>query len=502
MALITVISGTKISTLTVEDGTLISDILQGKSGAPHMFCGGRGTCGKCRVVAAGCLSPISAQEEAFLSPEELDSGLRLACLTRAVGDCSITLSQAASLQNISSSGYMPDFERKPMFKNYGAAVDIGTTTIVAQLYSEKGLTSTLGTHNPQRSFGADVISRIGKAIEGFGPQLAASVQSSIAEMLLAMTEKLPPNSLDSIVITGNTAMLYLLTGRDPDCLSHAPFEADQLFGIYLKAKDLGLDFCPEATVYLPRCMSAFVGADITTAALAAQLCRDEKSRFLVDIGTNGEMALWHDKRLLCCSTAAGPTFEGAGISMGMQGSAGAIDHLCVEEGKIKLHTIGGEEAKGICGSGIVDAVAAMLSLEAVDENGLMEEDEFPLSPKVSVNQKDIRMVQLAKSAICAGALTILEEAGLSGQELESFSIAGGFGSYLDLDKAAQIGLYPAALREKAVVLGNAALSGAAMILLNRDMAQISEALANSAETVELTTSPAFMDNYVECMMFE
>lgn len=491
--------------ISAEAGQLLSALLLDREGAPHMFCGGKGTCGKCRVRAFGALSPLGSEEKKFLTEEEIASGMRLSCLTKVLGDCRVVLAADTKLENISVAGCMPEFDKKPMFRDYGVAVDIGTTTVVAQLYGKEGLIRSVSSHNPQRSFGADVISRIGKALEGHGPALAACVQRLISQMIaeLEAGAGLPEKSVDALVITGNTAMLYLFTGRNPDCLSHAPFEADCRFGMYVEPKQLNLALREDAKVYLPRCMSAFVGADITTAVFAGEIAEGEKSKFLIDIGTNGEMALWHDEKLLCCSTAAGPTFEGAGITMGMQGSAGAVDHVSVQDGALSVHVIGDTAAKGICGSGIVDAVSAMLTLEAIDENGLMEdEDEFHLTDQVYVDQKDIRMVQLAKSAICAGALTLLDEAGVSAEELFSLSIAGGFGSYLDLAKAAHIGLYPKALEEKAIVLGNAALSGAAMILLNRDFAAATEALADAAETVELTTSPTFMDYYVDCMMFE
>lgn len=217
-------------------------------------------------------------------------------------------------------------------------------------------------------------------------------------------------------------MLYLLTQTDPDCLSHAPFAASRLFGETLAAGELGLP-CLHAQVYLPRCMSAFVGADITTALLASGICSKPDTRMLVDIGTNGEIALWHRGQLSCCSTAAGPAFEGAGLSMGMAGKTGAVDHVRVQDGALQAHVIGGGAPKGICGSGVIDALACLLELEQLDETGLLEQDPAPVAPPVCLTQKDVRMVQLAKSAICAGLRTLLRVEGLCGADAAELAVA-------------------------------------------------------------------------------
>ncbi|MEG1427663.1 MAG: ASKHA domain-containing protein [Oscillospiraceae bacterium] len=488
---------------TVLCGTALSAVLLRHEGCPHLFCGGKGTCGKCRVTAHGMLSKASAEELRLLSAKEIAEGVRLACRCTVLGDCEVLLHNTIALQNISVTGCMPKFPVKPTFTHYGAAVDLGTTTLVAQLYNSVGLLCTVSTQNPQSNFGADVISRIGKSLEGFHEALAVSVGEAISAMLENLEEqaKLPPKSIDGMVITGNTAMLYLLTEKNPDCLAHAPFVADDLFGRSIPCETLSLPCKAGAQVYLPRCMSAFVGADITGAILAGGLCTGTLPRLLVDIGTNGEMALWHNGQLFCCSTAAGPTFEGAGISMGMQGANGAIDHVAVRNGKPCVHTIGESAALGICGSGIVDTIFALLELGIIDETGFLEGDIFSLTEKVKIVQQDVRMVQLAKSAICAGIHTLLQVAGVPLETLSALLIAGGFGSYLDLDKAAGIGLFPTEIRKNALVLGNAALSGAAMMLMNPEFREASEQLANSAKTIDLTTNSFFSEYYVEGMFF-
>ena len=504
MARLTIWADGRALPVEVEAGELLSDALLRSGHRPDMPCGGRGRCRKCRVQASGALSPLSAAELDALSPAEREAGVRLACCTRILGDARVTAAGDGAVTQICTRGEARAVERlDPMFAALGAAVDIGTTTLAAQLYDRDGLLATAAAPNPQRSFGADVISRIGRSMEGDGPALANCVRQAIAGLLRTLCGQAGRRSeeIDALVLTGNTAMLHLLCGLDVSPLAAAPFQAEERFGRYLPAAELDLPCAPGALAYLPRCMSAFVGADITTALLASGICNRPDTALLIDIGTNGEMALWHGGALRCCSTAAGPAFEGAGLSCGMQGAPGAVDHVTVENGGVRLHVLGETAPRGICGSGIVDALAAMKELEAMDETGCLDEDEFPLADGVCITQKDVRMVQLAKSAVCAGAKALLHHAGLAAEGVQCLAIAGGFGSYLDLHRAASIGLYPAELEHRAVVLGNAALSGAAMILQNRAFAARTEALANSAHTLDLSTDPVFMDEYVECMEF-
>ena len=468
---------------------------------PDMPCAGAGRCGKCRVAVRGSVSEPSEIEKRLLG-EDLEKGIRLACQTFVTGSADIFLSGDSKVMEIREDGVSPSFTPDPVFRNTGAAVDIGTTTLAAGLYDRTGkLLARTAEPNPQRVYGADVVSRIGKSLAGERHALAESVRTAVCRMLVSLAETagMEPEAIDAVVITGNTAMLYLLTERNPDCLAHAPFLADELFGRYARPEEVFFPELPGAKIYLPRCMSAYVGADITTALLASGICSGGDMAMLADIGTNGEIALWDGKRLLCCSTAAGPVFEGAEISRGMQGRAGAIDHVRLEDGKIICHVIGGGSPLGICGSGILDAVSVMCEQGIVDETGYMETEAFSLTKEVSVTRKDIRMVQLAKSAVCAGIRTLLSEAGVRAEQLKTLGVAGGFGSFLNLDSAARIGLIPAELREKGTVLGNAALSGASMMLLKKDYIEEGERIAALSRTVDLGTNPAFAELFIECM---
>jgi uncharacterized 2Fe-2S/4Fe-4S cluster protein (DUF4445 family) len=334
--------------------------------------------------------------------------------------------------------------------------------------------------------------------------LAQSILEALDEMTssLASSAKIDAKEIDGVVITRNTVMLSLLTREDVQPFSHAPFEAKRLFGETLSANELGLELlAPDASVYLPNCISAFVGADTVCALLATDLCGADCA-MLADIGTNGEMALSYNGTLTVCSTAAGPAFEGVGISMGMRGSVGAIDKVRLADGELEAHVIGGGEAVGICGSGLVDAAAAMLEAEIIDETGALDDDPFVLKDPVSLSGKDIRMLQLAKSAICAGLMTLAENAGLESEDIPKLYIAGGFGNYLNKESAAQIGMLPRSLAESSETVGNAALGGASMLLLNSDMRDKAKLMANNAHTIDLSKDKGFSEKFMMGMMFE
>ncbi len=487
---------------TVPTGIRLSEALKLESSiSVPQPCAGLGRCAKCRVYASGQLSPLSAPEKQHLSEEDIEKGVRLACCTYITGDCEVRADKAVEMIiALGESGVAA--ATAPTFGKYGAAVDIGTTTLAAALYDTTGTRlAAAGRPNPQAHWGADVISRIQASMSGERESLARAVTSAINELLIELSRKsgIPVSDIDGMVITGNTAMLYLLTATPPDALSRAPFIADRLFGELVPARELGLDCGAE--VYLVRCMSAFVGADITSALLASGICRQDGTRMLIDIGTNGEMAIWHNGRLYCCSTAAGPAFEGAGLSMGMPGEVGAVDHVTLDGDRLAAHVIGDVTPRGICGSGIVDALACLMLTEQLDESGLLDDDPTDIAPPVSLTQKDIRMVQLAKSAIHAGLCTLVENVKLDWDDIAGLSIAGGFGSYLNLESAAKIGLLVPELLDRTIVIGNAALGGASMLLLDRGLRAESEKLARSSETVDLSSNPVFTNYYTEGMLF-
>ena len=493
--------------LTCPVGISLGELLQGH-GHGSMPCGGHGKCGKCRVTVTGEVTPPIEDEKKALTAEELIGGVRLACRTTVLGDCTVTTSEQGGGQIVTEGAFpssMQDAKFNPSWGGYGVAIDIGTTTLAARLYDREGKRlSEASRLNPQSAWGADVISRMEAAMAGNAGKMAQLTRRTLNDMLEELGRAADVETADifSVVITGNTVMLHLLTETDVEPLTHAPFAAKRLFGEQLDAHELGLTALPpDADVYLPPCIAAFVGADTVTATLASDMRESPETALLCDIGTNGEMVLWHENTLYACSTAAGPAFEGAGISMGMGGRTGAVDRVWTAEGEIQAHVIGETAPVGICGSGLVDAVAALLDTEALDETGFLEDDPAVICPPVEVTQEDVRAVQLAKSAIHAGMRTLIEAAALTMDEVGTLYIAGGFGSYLDVRNAGKIGLLPEELTDRVTVLGNAALTGAAMLLLRDDLRPSCEKMAGATRIVELATNPVFVSEYMERMMF-
>lgn len=467
-------------------------------------CGGHARCGKCRVVARGGLSAPSDAERRLLSESELAQGVRLACLTYIEGDCEVE-SEASEDGLILSEGASAPIILSPTFENYGVAIDIGTTTLAAKLFDRAGVCRAEAVRlNPQSRFGADVISRIEAALGGAAHEIALCIRTALDEMIveLAGEAKIAIALIDRAVITGNTVMLHLLTETSVEPLSHAPFALERGFGETFGAAELGLSsLSPNSRIYLPPCIASFVGADTTCALLASGICRTHDARLLIDIGTNGEMALLRGGALTVCSTAAGPAFEGVGISMGMRGSRGAIDRVTLVNGAPHVHVIGECEPIGICGSGLVDAIACLLDTEDIDETGFIEDEEISLAGNVVITQQDVRAVQLAKSAICAGIKSLLADAAISPSELAGVTLAGGFGSYLNLKNAERIGLLPEGLADKTTVAGNAALAGAIMLLLDSSCTPECEKIAEVADQLELATNPVFVEEYMQGMLF-
>ena len=464
---------------------LLADTLVGQ--APAQPCGGRGTCGKCAVAALmGAVSLPNAFERR--------AGARLACQARLLGDCAVVLPEAACW-----TGMVTDASDialgQPMPGRYGVAVDLGTTTLAARVFDLRS-GHALGNGalvNPQTAVAADVMGRLSAALAGGLPRLNELALAAVAGVVSQACAEASVPGVDCMVVAGNTVMLYLLTGRDPRSLCIAPFEADFLFG--------GETHLAGIQTYLPPCSGAFMGADLTCAALATGLCNQPDTVLLMDIGTNGELMLWHDGRLYAASTAAGPAFEGGEISRGCGGVRGAIDKVWLENGALGARVIGGGAAVGICGSGLIDAVAALLALGRVDATGAAEAPTFALRDGVCLTAVDIRAVQLAKAAIAAGVDTLLQVAGVSPAGVKRLELAGGFGSRLNVTSAAAIGLIPAALVGKARAVGNASLAGASALLLDKRLRAKAEAIAHSAQIVQLGGDAGFERRFLAAMAF-
>lgn len=485
-----------ITSLTYAEPTRLSQaLIDAGLSHPHP-CGGRGACGKCVIRVTGALSPMTETERRGLSGagQATDGQVRLSCLCEAIGDTSIYYTtRIGSLQGL-LTGFCRDFCFDPPSggEGSGMAVDIGTTSIAAYLYRMKdgALLARRCVENPQRAHGADVISRILYALQGGAQQLQNEMTDCLSALACALSEEANAPYPETAVIVGNTAMLSLATGTDTAPLSAAPFAMARAFGEW------------EGGTYYPPCISAYVGADMTAAILASGMCQNEhQTALLLDVGTNGEMALWHNGSLICCSTAAGPAFEGAGISCGCLAVPGAICAVRAEDGKLIYETIDSAAPVGLCGTGLIDAAAALLELGLLEDSGYMEQDAPIGDSGFSLTRADIRQLQLAKAAIRAGIDTLLSEAGIGYDAVDTLYLAGGFGSYLHPDTCAAIGLIPSDLIGKIKVLGNAAGQGGALMLLSRQEQAQAGRIAEMAQTIELSSNVVFMENYVENMMF-
>lgn len=489
MPILTVHQGFRKKKVQVEAGTQLSRALHDAGILVPQPCGGRGVCGKCVALMEGELSEPTAEERKL--------GARLICQTVLLGDASVTIPQHHPMEQIEVGQTATVTPCNALGEGVGAAIDIGTTTLALRLFDlQSGRCLGVSTMaNPQIAVAADVIGRIGAAMDGRLETLQGMITSAI-ETLIAQSAAqagLQTEKAEVLTVTGNTTMLYLLTARNPSALSHAPFEADWLFDEMISLHG--------RKAYLPPCLHAFVGADIACAALASGMCGSDEVSLLCDIGTNGEIALWKNGTLYVSSTAAGPAFEGAGISCGCGSIPGAIDSVTVKDGALEVRTIRHAPAVGLCGSGLVDAVAAMLELGWMDETGAMDDDVVTLQGSVVLTQADVRAVQLAKAAIAAGIECLLASAGVALTEVNRVYLAGGFGSHLHLPNAVRIGLLPEQLIDRTQVIGNAALDGAVMTLLRSEYQAALRSIARCAKHVELGGSALFSEKYVEHMLF-
>lgn len=458
-------------------------------------CGGRGTCGKCKAS-------VNGQDV-------------LACKHKVTEDVIVTVDDGGENVTVKTvtiqlpEGFSADQAEEG---SYGIAIDLGTTTVVVMLWNlhTGELVDVEAVSNPQRFYGADVISRISFALRA--PWNLKRLQSCLVNEVNQTISKLTIRydialgQIRKIAVVGNTVMSHLFLGEDVRGLAAHPFTPAFTGSVKAAARELGLAAHEEAEVYIGPNMAGHVGSDITAGVLAWGSLQKGGSRMLLDIGTNGEIFLETEDKTYCCSTAAGPAFEGGALHQGMRGAEGAISGVSVKDGIVHTDVIGGGPAKGICGSGIIDALAVMIETGAMDHFGTMEKP-FVLSKEnencdaVTVIQADVREVQMAKAAIAAGCSILLQEGGTTLEKLEEIGIAGAFGSAIHIDRAIRIGLLPKAEVSKFRTLGNAAGLGAAMMLLSEPCRKKAENIAESVEHVELAALTEFQSRYIEEMNF-
>ncbi|MBI5386263.1 MAG: DUF4445 domain-containing protein [Verrucomicrobia bacterium] len=488
-------------TITVEKGTPLQDVLFAQG--VEFPCGGRGRCRGCKIkILAGDL-PVTDEDRRVLTEAELASGWRLACRATAHEDLRIELAQweAAILADHQSV-----FDFVPQ-DGLGVAVDLGTTTVVAQLAdlrTGRVLAVRMGL-NCQAKHGADVMSRVEFAVAGGGlGTLRDLVRGQIGGLIVELLEVSDGRAgeLKHIVIVGNTVMHHLFCGFDVAPLAHTPFEPEHDGLHVFKARELGWNLPGEPSVRFLPCLGGFVGSDILAGILATKLHETETLSALIDLGTNGEIVVGNRDRLVCASTAAGPAFEGARISMGMRAATGAISEVRVSDGQLRCHVLGHTAPRGLCGSGLVDAVAAGLDLGWIRPNGrLANGDSLLLTDPVRLTQTDVRELQLAKGAIAAGVRVLVRTWGAQLEDIQRVSLAGAFGNYINRQSARRIGLIGFPL-ERVEPAGNTALLGAklALFCLHESDGSYVEVLAKTRH-ITLHEDPEFQDTYVEEMLF-
>jgi len=540
--------------ISVEPGTTILEAARRIGVLIEAPCNGAGHCGKCAVLV-----PVHDLEklETHVAPETVDAGTSsvLACHAGLRGDITITVPQreeqglvvmdkGASRAVVSApfitksfdpatgtTGVWADGKLLAMEPgntadlNVGIVFDIGTTTLVAALVDlssgrELAASSAL---NPQSLHAQDVLSRIRFAS---APGGLAQLQGDVIDALnrlaadVTSTAGISPHQVYEAVFSGNSCMLHLASGVDPAPLGRLPFTSSLTGGHHLSASEIGLNIAPHGQVYLPKIISAYVGADISAGILAADLAGLPGVTLFIDIGTNGELALAVDGRLTASATAAGPAFEGMNITFGMRASDGAIERVVITaDGEVTIATIGNAEPIGICGSGLMDLVAELLKRGVIGPSGRFSQPAgfapalarrlegqgsgrvFRLSEKVTFSQKDVRQVQLAKGAIRAGIDLLLKGAGVTPDRLDRVFVAGSFGYHLSEESLLILGLLPPESAGKISFLGNTARSGGEMLLLNCHLREELNGVVDGVTAMELAADPLFERVFVEAMAF-
>ncbi|NLY52148.1 MAG: ATP-binding protein [Firmicutes bacterium] len=573
-------------------------------------CGGRGRCGRCKIVVHGPLNQVSEIEAQLLTKEELARGIRLACYARPLGDIQVSIPTGETellqiltegskqvvaaepdvakefvtvdkpqletpdgdrerlLETLKRSGQqdchlplgimssLPEILRRAdhqvtvtRWRNhivavesgdttdelFGLAFDIGTTTVVGgliDLYQGKEL-AVAARLNGQAAYGADVISRVEYASNGASQlrRLQQAVVDTLNGVISELHEKtgISPEKMCRVVIVGNTCMQHLALGVSPTYIARSPYTPAFSRRFDVSAGQLGLAVNPEAPVtFLPN-VAGFVGADTVGVVVATGLANQDGRVLMVDIGTNGEIVMSHGGRMVSCSTAAGPAFEGAQISSGMRAGEGAIEFVEIGE-DIEIEVIGQTRPRGICGSGLIDLIAELLKVGIIDETGrLQDASELQgLSPKllerirtgeagnefvvvwsedaadgsdIVLTQRDVRELQLAKGAIRAGTMILQKILGIKDEDIDELLLAGAFGNYIRKESAMRMGLLPRVPLEKVRSVGNAARVGARLCLISQGKLEEASRLAKSMDYVELSGRPDFQEAFMDAMLF-
>ena len=504
--------------IEVNQGTPLIDVLH--EYGTEFPCGGKGTCGRCKIkLLNGELKTDSVQQQK-LEKLNLGDNWRLACFCDTESDITLEVSQFENIILADNSAF--DFTPQ---SGFGIAVDLGTTTVVAQLVNlENGhILDSISELNVQSKYGGDLISRIQNCLDGRQIEMQELIRKQIGKIIDSILKK-HPVKISKVVLVGNTVMHHIFSGLNVQPLSFYPFHSSHIEMQTFTARLLNWQLPENTEIRFYPSIGSFVGSDVLAGIAATKMTEKETYTVLIDLGTNGEIAVGNCHKIVCASTAAGPAFEGAKISQGMRATTGAISsieaspspslpefgqagkggetedkNIEINNAPFNCHVIGNVKAIGICGSGLIDAIALLIQQEKIGMFGEMisGEEKMMLTNGIFLTQQDIREFQLAKAAIAAGLQILLKKLNITFNEIETVFIAGGFGNFLNIENVIRTGLIECE-EGKIVKFGNTALIGAKMFLFEDD--EFIQKILEKTTHVNLEADPKFQDIYVEKMM--
>ncbi len=460
-------------------------------------CAGKGHCGKCKLLVENISQPITAEELDLLSTFEINDGIRLACFIFPEENMTVESRTLADYKIEHSYSYQP---QPTKLTDYGIIIDIGTTTIVLELIDLQSdqIVAHHSILNPQTRFGADVISRIDYCTKNSVEPLHRELQATLTSALKELTSS--KKTITKIVISGNTTMIATLLNKDITSMGFHPYTVPVSKSLELTADALfpSLDLnCP--IIVLPF-IASFVGGDITSGLIAQGFFDNDEVAILVDLGTNGEIAIGNRNKIVTSATAAGPAFEGGGISCGIGSYAGAISDF---DHELNFRTIHDQKPIGICGSGTISLISHLLRQEIIQECGKLAHGEaYTVTDNISLTQKDIRQIQYAKSAICSGIDGVIRHYGTTVENVDKIYLAGGFSQYIKVDDLFVMKLIPEALAPKVEITGNSSLAGARHVLVKGlETGQLID-MTNEIINVDMSTDKDYFDDYIDNLGFD
>lgn len=528
MSTLIIKTNSKLFKIHFNPGPTVREILDNNNIRVRSSCGGTGSCGLCSIqLPNGTSKDHTAAELNKLTLKEREHGSRLACQCRPANDLTIVIDNPAvssSWRSLSAYGYSPAFDRlQPISSSdragnfYGAAVDLGTTQIrvsLWDLHTGKVLAGRSGL-NPQAVFGADVLSRMVRAAESreHSQEMGRLAIDAIAEALqdIASRELIDTKDITKMVLVGNTPMISLLTGKNHKLLIKPDYWTREVNCVPEDLDSLALPwgFREETHIEIVRPMAGFVGSDLLAGIIATSLIEGPAGSLLIDFGTNSEIALWDGEKLWITSAAGGPAFEGSGISYGMPAEPGAVYRIAPrQEESYPVDVIGGGAARGICGSGLVDIIACLLSSGQLKKNGGFAQDigeqGYPVLPGeegVYLKKEDVDLFQRAKGGIAGGINCLLKRATFKIKALQRVCVCGAFGSFLNIENAQAIGLLPAMPVRQVELCGNTALAGCELLLFS-SARNVVQSLKQKAELVNMAGDMDFEQVFIENLFLQ